>query len=964
MALVDVIKSCLDSINQISDHIEGATLYLDGGCTESFQFLGAFPLLLQLGVRAVCSLENMSPLDTVVDWKPNFDPVRKIVVITSRLLSDAHRYILRCLSMHQGVRHCTIFTSISEWIWRYACDKNNLWRQVIKVKYGQEGLDWRPKKANGVVGVGVWKEIWKESDWCWDNMTFRVGKGNMICFWTDVWCSDSSLAQCFPHLFGMAAHQSLTIEEMWDQNSGQGNWNLHFLRDFNDWEIELVGEFLHILRGFKPSLEEDSVIWRKGRSGQFRVKEAYSLLTKSDVMVVRALWDIVFGLVDVKWVFPGTVKEIAHSAYPDSPLGPDAFHEYESLLVLDYEELVKKCETKSRQSGDTSLLENLTLEDEGWSQLGPIEESISQIEARPSPRDLYQDNSVGRMEDVGQKLVVSVHHFPMILCPFSPRVFILPSEGAVAEAYLSTEHEDSLSPGLPPLSTGLPPDGDDIPPGATLTAHFLYHLTTKMDLKMEIFSFGNLSKTVGKILTDMSSLYDVGRRKRSAGERTTSSTQIKGSQTQPKHRYGNLHRRPLDVQIPLGKILCEEDSTRDNFRLLESIEAFLCGWNSGSSDAQIVDLVNLSAKLHSEKSPQSEIELLSGSFVAMENFHGTPYLETILDRRMKDGTILVKKWLQETLRREKMTLNVKMRPGFATKSDLQPMIKALTKSQSCLLRNKGIIQLAAATLFTLDELHSSRWDVFTSAEKILSVSAGDTSQSLAAQIGYILAGENFPTSGSGGPFSWQEEHLLKEAIVDAVLENPAIAKLKFLDGLTEELEANINKIKSEEAKEDSLDQLKLDDFDDDQWGWITFSKVLHKLSSLKRRNIPLREGALALDNDFSGDPSTSKGLLYKLLTRVLGKYEVPGLDYHSSTVGRLFKSGFGRFGLGQAKPSLADQNVILVFVIGGINGLEVREAQEALSESGRPDIELIIGGTTLLTPDDMLDLLLGNSSYI
>ena len=42
---------------------------------------------------------------------------------------------------------------------------------------------------------------------------------------------------------------------------------------------------------------------------------------------------------------------------------------------------------------------------------------------------------------------------------------------------------------------------------------------------------------------------------------------------------------------------------------------------------------------------------------------------------------------------------------------------------------------------------------------------------------------------------------------------------------------------------------------------------------------------------------------------------------------------------------------------------QVREAQEALSESGRPDIEMILGGTTLLTPDDMLDLLLGKSSY-
>ena len=51
-------------------------------------------------------------------------------------------------------------------IWRYACDKDNLWKQVIMVKYGQEGLGWRLKKANEAVGVGVWKEIWKESYWC------------------------------------------------------------------------------------------------------------------------------------------------------------------------------------------------------------------------------------------------------------------------------------------------------------------------------------------------------------------------------------------------------------------------------------------------------------------------------------------------------------------------------------------------------------------------------------------------------------------------------------------------------------------------------------------------------------------------------------------------------------------------------------------------------------------------------
>lgn len=866
MALVDVTKSCIDSIRQISEHIEDATLYLDAGSTESFQFIGAFPVLLGLGVRAVCSLENMCSLDAVVDWNSKSDAARKIVVITSRLLSDAHRYILRCLSTHQGVRRCIIFTSISE---------------------------------------------------------------------------------------------------------------------------------------------------------------------------------------------------ISHSAYPDSPLGPDAFHEYESLLVQDYEELVKKAETKSKEPEDKSLQDNLPFEDEGWSRLTSSEEGFPRIEASSSGRDIYNNNLIGHVEDVGQKLVVSVHHFPMLLCPFSPRVFVLPSEGSIAEAYVSAEHEDSLSPGLPPLSTGLPSDGDDVPPGATLTAHFLYHLAAKMELKMEIFSIGDLSKTVGKILTDMSSLYDVGRRRRSAGlllidrtldlltpcchgdslvdrmfsslphkERATSSTQTKGSQTQLKHGPSKLQRTPLDVQIPLQKILSEEDCKIDNFRLLESIEAFLCAWDSTNSASQIVDLTNLSNKVNDKSPLHSEIELFSGSFVSTENFRGTPYLEAIMDRRTKDGGILVKKWLQETLRRENITVNVKSRPGYVTKSELQPMIKALANSQPSLMRNKGIIQLAAATLVALDESHCATWDAFISAEKILTASAGDTTQSLAAQIGdlvnksalvgshgqkngktepphgvlsfqdallltitgYILAGENFPTSGSDGPFSWQEEHLLKEAIVDAILENPSIAKLEFLHGLREDLEANLNRMRSEKTKEVSSNQLEIDDFDDDQWAsWgdedadnynnkeqvygdmqlklelrdrvDNLFKFLHKLSSLKRRNLPLRDGTLSLESNFSGDPYTSKGLLHKLLTRVLGKYDVPGLEYHSSTVGRLFKSGFGRFGLGQAKPGLADQNVILVFVIGGINGLEVREAQEALSESGRPEIELLLGGTTFLTPHDMLDLLMGDSSY-
>ena len=179
-----------------------------------------------------------------------------------------------------GLRKIVILNRalLGKWIWRFACEKDNLWKQVITTKHGQDDHGWRSKKASGAVGVGVWKEILKESDWCWENLVFLVGKGSKIKFWKDTWCTDTLLSHCFNHLFVLAAHRDATIEEMWDQISGQGDWNLVFVRDFNDWELDMVGELLHTFRGHRPSLEEDSFMWRQGRNGLFRVKEAYRLL--------------------------------------------------------------------------------------------------------------------------------------------------------------------------------------------------------------------------------------------------------------------------------------------------------------------------------------------------------------------------------------------------------------------------------------------------------------------------------------------------------------------------------------------------------------------------------------------------------------------------------------------------------------------------------------------------------------
>ncbi|RVW54128.1 putative ribonuclease H protein [Vitis vinifera] len=142
---------------------------------------------------------------------------------------------------------------LGKWVWRFAVEKDNLWRVMIGVKYGQEEFGWKTKEGRGAYGVGAWKEIMKEANWCWENIKFKVGKGTRIKFWLDQWCGDERLSHAFPLLYEMAVNKNATVNEMWDHRSGPGGWNLRFHRDFNDWELDLIKGLLIRLRDVKLS---------------------------------------------------------------------------------------------------------------------------------------------------------------------------------------------------------------------------------------------------------------------------------------------------------------------------------------------------------------------------------------------------------------------------------------------------------------------------------------------------------------------------------------------------------------------------------------------------------------------------------------------------------------------------------------------------------------------------------------
>ncbi|RVW66702.1 Origin of replication complex subunit 2 [Vitis vinifera] len=134
-----------------------------------------------------------------------------------------------------GVRSLVLLNKalLCKWSWRFAVEREALWRQVISAKYGEEEGGWRSCVVRGSYGVGLWKAIRRG----WEAV--GLGSGCMESFWRGVWAP-------------------------------------RFSRRINDWEVIEVERLLLRLQGRRVYSDvEDEVIWTKAKDGRFSVKSLY-----------------------------------------------------------------------------------------------------------------------------------------------------------------------------------------------------------------------------------------------------------------------------------------------------------------------------------------------------------------------------------------------------------------------------------------------------------------------------------------------------------------------------------------------------------------------------------------------------------------------------------------------------------------------------------------------------------------
>ena len=179
-----------------------------------------------------------------------------------------------------GVRNLVAFNKalLGKWLWRFGVEESKFWRRVLAAKYGVTGRGWCTRPIRGSHGCSLWKGIMAHWDLFQRYIGFEVGKGNKVRFWHDNWCGDGLLKDKFPILFECSREREASIDSVYSRVNGveTREWHLQFVRNFNDWEMNMVAAFFNHIHIKSPVHDSEDVLkWSLKKNGTFDTSSFY-----------------------------------------------------------------------------------------------------------------------------------------------------------------------------------------------------------------------------------------------------------------------------------------------------------------------------------------------------------------------------------------------------------------------------------------------------------------------------------------------------------------------------------------------------------------------------------------------------------------------------------------------------------------------------------------------------------------
>ena len=72
-----------------------------------------------------------------------------------------------------------------------------------------------------------------------ENIGVKIGNGDQVLFWQDVWVGKSPFELSFPRLYMLSNQKNVFVNEVYKEETGGSKWKLEFRRNLFEWEKRL-----------------------------------------------------------------------------------------------------------------------------------------------------------------------------------------------------------------------------------------------------------------------------------------------------------------------------------------------------------------------------------------------------------------------------------------------------------------------------------------------------------------------------------------------------------------------------------------------------------------------------------------------------------------------------------------------------------------------------------------------------
>ena len=128
------------------------------------------------------------------------------------------------------------------------------------------------------------KKICREGEgegWFQEELRWKLGRGDKIRFWEDVWVGNTSLKTCFQRLYTLTANQEQEVEEAGVWEGFEWQWRLQWRMERFEWESEMERSLLErVSMTFVKRYVNDTQVWGEEELEMYTVSSAHTCLVK------------------------------------------------------------------------------------------------------------------------------------------------------------------------------------------------------------------------------------------------------------------------------------------------------------------------------------------------------------------------------------------------------------------------------------------------------------------------------------------------------------------------------------------------------------------------------------------------------------------------------------------------------------------------------------------------------------